>query len=69
MGEKERVSASSGGVGAAIAVMLLLVSWCYYMEIYGAVLAAVYGMAVAELYNRTSTGRKFRAWLRGEKLS
>lgn len=48
----------------SVCLMLAFVSVFYYLEAYGIVLAAVFGCAAADLYNRTSIGQRVRNWLR-----
>lgn len=52
-------------VVCAMIIVFSLVSYFYYLEIYGAVLAAVYGMGVAEVFDRTFFGFKVREFIRG----
>lgn len=47
-----------------VAVMFLLVSYLFYLELYIAVLVVVYVGLLADIYNRTSFGCKIRNKLR-----
>lgn len=64
MSSKKDVFISDIKVFASVALALVLASIFYYLEVYGAVLAAVYGIGVVELLNQTSTGRKIKAFTR-----
>lgn len=67
MSQKNNGAASDIKVVISVAAALLLVTWTYYLEAYGVVLGAVYGVGAVELFNRTSTGRRVKAMLRGSK--
>lgn len=67
MSQRNNAAANDGKVVLSVAVALLLVTWFYYLEAYGVVLGAVYGVGAVELFNRTSTGRRVKALLRGSK--
>lgn len=54
-------------VVSSIIIVLLLVSYFYYLEVYGAVLAAVYGMGAVEVYERTSLGLRIKGFIRGRR--
>ena len=53
----------------SVAVMVAIATFCFLFEAYFLVLAAIYGCAAAELYNRTSLGRRIRSRLSRSKES
>lgn len=52
-------------VGVSVLVAALLVTSLYFLEAYGIVLGAVYGMLAADYYNRSDFGKRIRRFLRG----
>jgi hypothetical protein len=52
------------GILFSVVAVLCLVTYCYYLQFYGAVLAAVYGAGAMELFNRTSVGRRVQEFIR-----
>jgi len=54
-------------VGVSVLVPALLVTLLYFLEAYGILLGAVYGILAADYYNRSDFGKRIRRFLRGSE--